>query len=79
MSQMLITTKQSIVCYSESEAADELGLSLPQLHKLLDENIFNDGSFRPDDLTFTPSDMLLLRFWSNCQPNPKVLRMPRRY
>jgi hypothetical protein len=64
--------------YSESEAAGFLNISLIQLHSLLDEHIFNDGSRRPDDLTFCESDLVLLGFWNESQQNPKVIRMPRR-
>jgi hypothetical protein len=48
------------------------------LHSLLDEYIFNDGSPRPQDLTFCEADLVLLGFWSKTRENPKVLRMPRR-
>jgi len=64
--------------YTEPEAAAYLNISIPRLHSLLDEHIFNDGSARPGDLTFCESDMVLLKFWRNSQPNPKVIRMPRR-
>jgi len=65
-------------CYSEAEAAQILGISVSRLHMLLDENIFNDGSKRPQDLQLRSSDLLLLEFWNRSVENPKVLRMPRR-
>jgi hypothetical protein len=64
--------------YSESEAADYLDISLEELHSLLDEHIFNDGSSRPEDLSFGESDLVLLGFWKKSHENPKVVRMPRR-
>ena len=64
--------------YTEAEAALILNISLPRLRRLLDENIFNDGTARPDNLLLRASDLVLLRFWHRSAPNPKVLRMPRR-
>jgi hypothetical protein len=75
MTKSLRPTKES---YSEAEAADYLGISLVHLHSLLDEHIFNDGSIRPEDLTFCEADLVLLRFWMKSRENPKVIRMPRR-
>jgi hypothetical protein len=65
--------------YSELEAAEALGISLSRLYLLLDENVFNDGSQRPPDLTFRSSDLVLLGFWHQTSRNPKVVRMPRRH
>lgn len=64
--------------YSETEAADYLDISIHELYSLLDEHIFNDGTPRPDDLSFYESDLVLLGFWKKSQENPKVVRMPRR-
>lgn len=64
--------------YTESEAAGELNISVIELHSLLDEYIFNDGSPRPDELSFCEADLVLLGFWSRSKENPKVIRMPRR-
>ena len=64
--------------YSEAEAADYLHISLNHLYSLLDEHIFNDGTPRPEGLTFYESDLVLLGFWMKSQENPKVIRMPRR-
>ena len=64
--------------YTEEEAARELGISLARLYMLIDENIFNDGSPRPDDLTFSSTEMTLLAFWHRTTRNPKVVRMPKR-
>lgn len=64
--------------YSEVEAAQSLGISLTRLHQLLDENLFNDGLSRPENVTFRYSDLVILGFWDRTTPNPKVVRMPRR-
>ena len=64
--------------YSEAEAAAALGISISKLHMLLDENVFNNGTRRPANLTLLASDLLLLGFWNKCRRNAKVLRMPRR-
>jgi hypothetical protein len=65
-------------CYTELEAAAALGVSLPRLYLLLDENVFNDGTPRPENLTFRASDLVLLGFWHCTSPNPNVVRMSRR-
>jgi hypothetical protein len=64
--------------YSEREAAELLGITLERLHKLLDENIFNDGSSRPADLRLQDRDLILLEFWNRTTENPKIVRMPNR-
>jgi hypothetical protein len=64
--------------YSEIEASQALGLSVERLNLLLDENVFNDGSARPDRLTFRPSDLILLEFWNKSMGDKKVVRMPKR-
>jgi hypothetical protein len=64
--------------YTESEAAGYLNISILALHSLLDEYIFNDGNPRPQDLSFSEADLVLLGFWNNGQENPKVIRMPLR-
>ncbi|MFB3917061.1 MAG: hypothetical protein ACE14M_10045 [Terriglobales bacterium] len=75
---MLKNRKLDNEFYSEAEAAEALGISVPRLYMLLDEHIFNDGNPRPEGLTFTSSELLLLGFWHRSTPNPKVVRMPRR-
>lgn len=55
-----------------------LGVSIHTVRRLLDEHVFNDGSDRPEDLLLRASDLVLLRFWHRSEPNPKVIRMPRR-
>ena len=72
------STQPQMVLYTEKEAARELGISLARLYRILDENIFNQGVSRPAEMTFHPSDLIVLSFWSNSIPNPKVLRMPKR-
>jgi hypothetical protein len=64
--------------YTEPEAAGYLNIPLDELYTLLDEYIFNDGSPRPQDLTFCEADLVLLGFWSKTRGNPKIVRMPRR-
>lgn len=64
--------------YSESEAAAVLGITLDRLRMLLDDNLFNDGSIRPEAITLLPSDLVLVSFWNKTAANPKVVRMPRR-
>ena len=64
--------------YTEVEAAAALGVSLTRLYMLLDENVFNEGTPRPENLTFRPSDLVLLGFWHRTTPNPKVVLMPHR-
>jgi hypothetical protein len=64
--------------YSELEASQTLGLSVERLHLLLSENVFNDGSQRPEKLTFRPSDLILLEFWHKTMGDKKVVRMPKR-
>lgn len=75
---MLKNKKLDHEFYSEAEAAEALGISVPRLYTLLDEHIFNDGTPRPEQLTFTSSELLLLGFWDRSTPNPKVVRMPKR-
>lgn len=64
--------------YTEAEAAQLLNISISRLHMLLDAHVFNDGTTRPEALSFRPSDLALLSFWNKTTPNPKVVRMPRR-
>jgi len=67
--------------YTEAEAAATLGISVVSLHQLLDEHIFTDGSRRPPALEFTPSDLLLLSYWSHRArkaPTYEVIPMPKR-
>lgn len=64
--------------YTEDEAAQALGISLTRLYMLLDANIFNDGSQRPRELSFTSAEITLLGFWQRTTPNPNVVRMPKR-
>jgi hypothetical protein len=64
--------------YSETEASQVLGLSVDRLRLLLNENVFNDGSAQPANLTFRPSDLILLEFWNKTMGDSKVVRMPKR-
>ena len=65
------------ILYSEDAAARELGISLARLYQLLDDHLFNDGSTRPENMTFQYADLLLLEFWKQNSAIPKVVRMPR--
>jgi len=75
---MMQNMNKTCAMYSEQEVAELLGISISRLYDVLDRHIFNDGSSRPADLTFTNSELVLLRFWLRSEPNPKVVRMPRR-
>ena len=61
--------------FTEVEAAAELNISIERLHGLLDRKVFNDGSTRPNALTFESTDLILLRFWLE-QDRPKLIQMP---
>jgi hypothetical protein len=75
---MMNSLKPSKEYYSELEAAEYLNISLVRLYSLLDEHIFSDKNPRPDNLTFSDIDLVLLEFWIKSRGNPKVIRMPRR-
>ena len=64
--------------YSEQEAAEVLGMSMERLHLLLNENVFNDGSPKPQQLTFRTTDLILVEFWDRTLADNKVVRMPKR-
>lgn len=64
--------------YSEMEAAEVLGMSMERLHLLLNENVFNDGSAKPQQLTFRATDLILIEFWDRTLADNKVVRMPKR-
>ncbi|HET6842979.1 MAG TPA: hypothetical protein VFK06_15090 [Candidatus Angelobacter sp.] len=65
--------------YSEAEAAKALNISISYLYVLLDENVFNEGTLRPPDMTFCDWELVLLRFWSSNRKQEKIVRMPRRF
>lgn len=75
---MVNSAKPEKEFYSEVEAAQALEISLDRLYRLLDDHVFNDGSRRPEHMSFRSADLVLLGFWNRATPNPKVLRMPRR-
>jgi hypothetical protein len=58
--------------YSETEAAEELGISIAQLRTMIRSHVVD----RDEDLTnvpvttFQPSDLLILRLLSGIAPNP---------
>jgi hypothetical protein len=64
--------------YNEREASDVLGIALPLLHKILDKHIFNDGTTRPANVEFTPSDLLMIAYWVENAPTENVVAMPMR-
>jgi hypothetical protein len=64
--------------FTETEAANMLGISVDHLHRLLDEHIFNDGTLRPPNLSLRSADLVLLKFWDRGPDDTKILRMPRR-
>ena len=72
---MLSVTKDD---WDEIEASQSLGISLPRLHSLLDEHVCTVAHPRPEGCTIRSSDLELLEFWLRSEPNPKVVRMPRR-
>lgn len=63
--------------FTEAEAAMELKISVDRLHNLLDRKLFNDGSSRPESVSFQSTDLILLRFWLE-QDQPKLIQMPAR-
>jgi hypothetical protein len=75
---MLKVTSRQPDSYTEHEAADILGISVSRLQHLLDENIFNNGTSRPQGIRLQTSDLVLLEFWNRTTENSKVVRMPRR-
>jgi hypothetical protein len=72
----MLSVKKDV--WDEVEASQALGISLSRLHSLLDEHVFTAVHPRPDGCTFRSSDLVLLEFWLRSEPNPKVVRMPRR-
>jgi len=58
--------------YSETEAAEELGISVEQLRTMIRSHVVD----RDEDLnnvpvtTFQPSDLLILRLLSGMRPTP---------
>jgi hypothetical protein len=60
--------------FTESEAADLLGISLFRLHEILDQHIFNQGTPRPADIEFTASDLLLINVWNKEEKKPTARR-----
>ena len=63
---------------TEGEAAARLNVSIPHLHRILDKYVFDARERRPAECTFRTADLVLLRFWVNVDPEPKVVAMPRR-
>jgi hypothetical protein len=79
MSSMPSTTGKEF--YSETEAAEAVGISVARLHELLDRYVFTGGNQRPTSIEFTASDLLLLGYWNSQAAQPsrgRVIPMPRR-
>ena len=74
----MLTIRKSADLYSEQEIADLLGISVSRLYDILDRHIFNDGTKRPEGLTFTHPELVLLEFWLRSEPIPKLVHMPKR-
>ena len=72
------TNKPVKETYTEAEAAAALGITLDRLRSLLDHNLFNDATPRPEQIKLQSSDLVLISFWNKTAPNSKVVRMPRR-
>ncbi|HUI83972.1 MAG TPA: hypothetical protein VL240_07105 [Candidatus Binatia bacterium] len=67
--------------YNETEAAAALGITVAELHQVLDQHIFTDGNPRPASIQFTSSDLLLLSCWTGSSrraPARQVIPMPKR-
>ena len=66
--------------FSETEAAQYLGITISRLHQLLDQHVFTGDCRRPECIEFTSSDLLLLRYWNTQEPPPRsgVIEMPKR-
>ena len=75
---MLASLKPGKQSYNEDEASDVLGISRDRLNLLLEQNVFNDGGGKPEQITFRVADLVLLEFWDRSTPNTKVMRMPNR-
>ena len=64
--------------YGEKQAAEILGITIPQLHEILDRHVFNDGAPRPENVEFTSSDLLMMGYWAEKLPGRNVVAMPSR-
>jgi hypothetical protein len=63
-SHMTLSKSARRDCFSEAEAAEALGITVVQLHHLLDRFVFNEGTRRPANIEFTASDLVLLAYWN---------------
>ncbi len=59
--------------YTETEAAEQLGISLQRLYELLDDHIFIDSSSRPAHLIFDDTELLILAFWDRLDASENVI------
>jgi hypothetical protein len=69
---MHITKQSAKQLYNEKEAAEALGISIFQLHSILDEHIFNQGTPRPQNVEFTSSDLLMISYWVETMAQQKL-------
>ena len=63
--------------FSEDEAAHSLGITVDELHRILDQHVFTSGE-RPLDLRFTQSDVLMISCWVDGERVNNVIPMPSR-
>jgi len=63
--------------FTEEEVAQQLGISVERLHALLDLNVFNDGSEKPEKINFRPQDLVMIGIWHKVTPE-NLLAMRRR-
>lgn len=64
--------------FSEEEVAQQLGISVERLHALLDLNVFNDGSEKPEKINFRPQDLVMIGIWHKVTPENVVAMRPSR-
>jgi hypothetical protein len=74
---MSTTVKPEKMDFTEEEVAQQLGISLERLHALLDVNVFNDGSEKPEKISFRPQDLVMISMWHKTTPE-NLLSMRRR-
>ena len=74
---MSTTFKPEKMDFTEEEVAQQLGISLERLHALLDLNVFNDGSQKPEKISFRPQDLVMISMWHKTTPE-NLLSMRRR-
>lgn len=69
----MVSVKPQKAQYSEAEAAEVLGVSVEELHRLIRSHIINseEDIHSLSQANFQPSDLLLLRILAGqCPPSP---------